>query len=164
MESRDKGPPLGELMRLAIDQARRGIDRGQSPFGCAIWCNGQVVAATHNTVWMTTDITAHAEINALRDACRETGQVHLSGAIVATTCEPCPMCTGGLHWADVAQVAYGATIDDANEAGFRELRIPAAKILTEGGSRVVLSGGVMAQECRELFQLWLQKQGPERAY
>ncbi len=109
------------LMRLAIDKTHQGIAAGQTPFGCAIALGEQVVAVSHNCVHATTDITAHAEIVALREACKATGQIHLEGALVAATCEPCPMCMAALHWARVETVVYGATIADAESAGFNEL-------------------------------------------
>jgi tRNA(Arg) A34 adenosine deaminase TadA len=142
------------LMRLAVDAARRGIAAGQSPFGCAISCDDKIIAACHNTVWLTTDITAHAEVNALREACRRTQQITLEKAIVATTCEPCPMCMAALHWARVDRVYYGATIADATLAGFNELSIPATEVVRRGASSVELCAGVLADDCRDLFQLW----------
>ncbi len=144
-----------QLMRHAIQAARAGIEAGQSPFGCAIACGAQLIACRHNTVLATPDITAHAEINALRTACQVTDQVHLIEAVVATTCEPCPMCMAALHWAQVATVYYGATIADAARAGFNELHLPAAQLLQIGGSPVQLIGGVRSQECRQLFAQWL---------
>jgi tRNA(Arg) A34 adenosine deaminase TadA len=142
------------LMRLAIDAARRGVAKGQSPFGCAIALNGNVVAAAHNVVLLTTDCTAHAEINALREACQAVGDVHLTGALVATTCEPCPMCMSALHWARVETVYYGASIADAAAAGFNELHLPAADVLRIGRSDVRLVPGVLSEECRTLFKEW----------
>jgi tRNA(Arg) A34 adenosine deaminase TadA len=143
-----------ELMRLAVAKAREGIDAGQSPFGCAIAQGERVVAVAHNTVLQTTDITAHAEINALRQACQTTGEIHLEGAIAAATCEPCPMCMAALHWARVATVYYGAEIADAESGGFNELRLPAAELLRAGGSRVKLVPGLLSEECRSLFDQW----------
>ncbi len=148
---------IDDLMQLAIEKTREGIQAGQSPFGCAIAIDDKVVAVTHNTVVATTDITAHAEVNALRAACQHTGDILLEGAIVATTCEPCPMCMAALHWARVDTVYYGATIDDAEQAGFNELQLPAAKLLQAGGSSVKLEPGVMAEACRELLQTWLSQ-------
>lgn len=141
-------------MRLAIEAARRGISKGQSPFGCAISLNGNVLAAAHNVVLLTTDSTAHAEITALREACRAANTVHLTGAMVATTCEPCPMCMAALHWARVSTVYYGATIADAADGGFNELQLPAAEVLRIGKSDVKLIPGVLADECRGLFAEW----------
>lgn len=143
-----------QLMRLAIDKAQAGIAAGQTPFGCAIAVEDNVVAVAHNTVWASTDITAHAEINAIREACRQVGDVHLPGALVATTCEPCPMCMAALHWSRVAKVVYGASIDDAARAGFNELGLPAKELLERGGSHVELTAGILPDECRELFTLW----------
>ena len=151
------------LMRQAIDAARRGIAAGQTPFGCAIQVGDQVLAACHNTVWATTDITAHAEINSIRGACAKLGQVHLKGAIVATTCEPCPMCASALHWARVQEVYYGASIADAAAAGFNELGLSARDLLRLGGSPVKLTGGLLADECRELFEVW-KNSGARREY
>ncbi len=146
-----------ELMRLAIDKALEGIGIGQTPFGCAIARGDDVIAAAHNTVLATTDITAHAEVNALRIGCKAAGQVHLEGCVVATTCEPCPMCMAALHWARVETVYFGASIADASAAGFNELQVPAADVLKIGGSQVALAGGVLSVECRDLFQRWLQR-------
>lgn len=149
-----------ELMELAIDKCRQGLAAGQSPFGCAIARDGELIACSHNTVVATTDITAHAEINALREACRCTGEIFLDGAIVATTCEPCPMCAAALHWARVAKVYYGATIADADQAGFNELNLSAGELLRLGESPLQLVGGVLTQECQQLFAEW--KENPRR--
>ncbi len=143
-----------ELMRLAIDQALEGIAAGQSPFGCAIAIGDRVLAAAHNRVWAECDITAHAEIVALRTACGAAGRPLLADAIVATTCEPCPMCMSALHWARVDTVYFGASIPDATAAGFNELNIPAADIVRLGGSGVRLVSDLLGDECRELFHRW----------
>jgi tRNA(Arg) A34 adenosine deaminase TadA len=150
-------------MRLAIDAARRGIAAGQSPFGCAIAREGRVLAVSHNTVLATIDTTAHAEINAIRSACHASQSIHLSGAVVATTCEPCPMCMAALHWARVADVYYGATIADAAAAGFNELRLPAAQLVAASGSPVHLQGNMLREACQQLFDQWLQRPD-HRAY
>lgn len=143
-----------DLMRLAIDKCRDGIALGQSPFGCAIARGEEVLAVAHNTVLLTTDITAHAEITAIREACRRVNGIFLESAIVATTCEPCPMCLAALHWARVEVVYFGATICDAEAAGFNELRLSASEMVRQGGSRLKLAPGLLAEECRELFGMW----------
>jgi tRNA(Arg) A34 adenosine deaminase TadA len=141
-------------MRLAIEKCRQGIAAGQSPFGCAIARGDQVLSCSHNTVVLTTDITAHAEVNAIREACRAVGDIFLERSIVATTCEPCPMCMSALHWSRVDTVYYGATIADAEDAGFNELQLPAAELLRIGGSKLKLVPQVLPAECRELFREW----------
>src|SRR5262249_37637967 len=120
----------------------------------------ELLSCSHNTVVLTTDITAHAEVNALREGCRAAGSIFLDGAIVATTCEPCPMCMAALHWARVKTVYFGATIGDADTAGFNELRLPAGELPRVGGSKLELVPGVLPAECRELFTAW--KNNPAR--
>lgn len=142
------------LMRIAIESGRAAIAAGQTPIGCAIALGDKVIAANHNRVLATTDITAHAEITALRQACLATGQIHLEGALVASTCEPCPMCMAALHWARVDTVYFGATIADAGAAGFNELRLPAREVIRLGGSQVKLVAGVLVPECVALFAEW----------
>jgi tRNA(Arg) A34 adenosine deaminase TadA len=147
-------------MELAIAKCRAGLAAGQSPFGCAIARDGKLLSSAHNTVVLKTDITAHAEMNAIREACQEVGDIFLTGAIVATTCEPCPMCMAALHWARVATVYYGATIADANGAGFNELQLPAAELLRLGQSSVALVPNILPDECKLLFTEW--KSNPHR--
>ncbi len=149
-----------DLMRMAIDRCRQGLTLGQSPFGCAIARGEEILSCAHNTVVLTTDITAHAEVNAIREACLHTGNIHLEGAIVATTCEPCPMCMAALHWARVDTVYYGASIADADAAGFNELLLPAAELLKIGRSTLKLVPQVLSEECKELFAEW--KANPAR--
>jgi len=149
-----------ELMQLAIEACREGMALGQSPFGCAIALDDLVLAKSHNTVIMSTDSTAHAEVNAIRAACLESDDIFLTGTMVATTCEPCPMCMAALHWARVETVYYGATIADAENAGFNELQLPAAELLRLGGSSVQLLGDVQTEECRKLFSEW--NENPEK--
>ena len=148
-----------QLMQAAVDAAERGVRGGQSPFGCAIALDGELIVATHNVVWQTTDITAHAEVNAIRQACQKLDRILLEGCEVAATCEPCPMCMAALHWARAETVYFGATISDAGEAGFNELSLDARKLLALGGSQVVLQGGVMRERCRQIFQTWKEQGG-----
>ena len=143
-----------QLMQEAIDVCREGLAAGQSPFGCAIAVDDRLVARTHNTVVLTNDITAHAEVNAIRAGNQHLGEIFLADAVVATTCEPCPMCMAALHWARVDKVYYGATIADAAAAGFNELQFSAAELVRQGKSQVELIGDTLAEQCRELFAQW----------
>lgn len=148
-----------ELMQMAVDKCREGIASGNSPFGCAIAQGDQVLAVSHNIVLATIDITAHAEVTALRVACQKIGNIFLEGATVATTCEPCPMCTAALHWARVDTVYFGATIRDATDAGFNELSLSASKLLAMGGSSVKLVPELLRPQCQQLFHDWKKTPG-----
>lgn len=144
-------------MRRAIAQARAGIARGQTPFGACIVKDGQVISCEHNVVWRTTDITAHAEIHAIRMACRKLRTVDLSGCVIYSTCEPCPMCFSACHWAKIDRIVYGADIADARKAGFNELSVSNRAMKRSGRSTVEIAGGVLREENVRLFSRWASK-------
>jgi guanine deaminase len=143
-----------DLMKLAIEKTREGIAAGQSPFGSIIVKGGEVVASTHNTVWQDTDPTAHAEVNCLRSAAKALQTIDLQGCTLYSTCEPCPMCLSAIHWAKVDRVVFGATIDDAANAGFCELHVAAESLAEMGRSPLVVEGGLLREECSALFSEW----------
>jgi tRNA(Arg) A34 adenosine deaminase TadA len=142
------------FMQLAIARCREGIARGQTPFGACITRHAAVVSCEHNGVWATTDITAHAEIRVIREACRKLGTVDLSGCVIYSTCEPCPMCFSAIHWARIGRIVFGARIADARALGFSELTIPNAAMKDLGGSPVLLEGDVLRDDCMALFKEW----------
>jgi guanine deaminase len=148
------GMPDAELMRRALARARVGVAAGQTPFGALIARGDRVVACEHNAVWAATDSTAHAEVQAIRAACRALGTVDLSGCTVYSTCEPCPMCFAAIHWAHVATVVYGARIADARALGFSELTIPNRTMKQLGGSPVEIVENFLREECLALFEEW----------
>jgi len=141
-------------MGRAIAKAREGIAAGQSPFGAVVVRGGRLIAEAHNTVWLDGDPTAHAEVNGLRAAARALATIDLGGCTLYSTCEPCPMCLAAIHWARVDRVVFGATIDDAASAGFRELRVPAADLARMGGSALVVESGLLREACAGLFEEW----------
>jgi guanine deaminase len=143
-----------DLMRLAIDKARQGVMAGQTPFGACIARSGETVTCEHNVVWLTTDITAHAEIHAIREACRKLGTVDLSGCVIYSTCEPCPMCFSACHWARISKIVYGASIHDAQASGFHELPIANSRLKELGASPVEIVGDFLRTEAVALFQFF----------
>ena len=145
-----------DFMRLAIRKTREGIAAGQSPFGAVIVKNGEVVAATHNTVWKTTDPTAHAEVNCIRAAASALKTIFLHGCTMYSTTEPCPMCLSAIHWAKIERVVFGAVIADASDAGFHELYVPARELARLGGSPLKVENGLLQEECAALFREWQQ--------
>ncbi len=146
-------------MRRVVELCKVGIAAGESPFAALVaGALGEVVCATHNTVRSSCDATAHAEINAIRGACRELGTIDLAGHVIVSTCEPCPMCAAAIHWAGLEAIIYGASIDDAQEAGFNELSLSCGSLYGRGGSPTVIHPGVLRAQCKALFGLW--RQGP----
>lgn len=148
-----------DFMRMAIEKTKTGITRGQSPFGCCIVKDGNVASCEHNIVWASTDSTAHAEITALRVACKNLGTIDLSGYTLYSTCEPCPMCFAACHWARIDKIIYGATIADAQKAGFHELTISCYEMKRMGQSEVIVEAGLLQAECAALFEEWKQARG-----
>ncbi len=142
------------FMRLAIEKAREGMKKGQSPFGAAVVKNGEVISCVHNVVWQTTDITAHAEVHAIREACKKLGTIDLSGCVIYSTCEPCPMCFSAIHWANISKIVFGARIADAHDGGFRELTISNEQMKKLGGSPVEIVAGFLKEENVALFEEW----------
>ena len=149
------------LMQQAIDVAKIGIASGQCPFGAVIATKaGEVVLVVHNLVRAECDSTAHAEIVAIRRACAKLGRVDLSGHVIVSTCEPCPMCAAAIHWARLDAVIYGATIEDARAAHFNELSLKVEAVYGQGASTVRVYSLVLRDECRKLFELWQQGPNP----
>ena len=108
-----------EYMKMAIRLARTNVQDGNGgPFGALIVKDGKVIAKAMNEVTSTDDPTAHAEIVAIRRACKALGVYQLDGCDVYTSCEPCPMCLGALYWARPDQVYFAATRKDAASSGF----------------------------------------------
>ncbi|MFC1588119.1 nucleoside deaminase [Planctomycetota bacterium] len=146
-----------KFMRLAIARAKVGIENGQTPFGACIVKDGHVIACEHNSVWASTDITAHAEIRAIRKACAGMATVDLSGCVIYATCEPCPMCFCACHWAKIDVIVFGASIGDAAQAGFSELDISNEYMKAEGSSPIEIIPGFLQDEAVELFREWSER-------
>ncbi len=149
-----------QFMKLAIQKAQAGINKGQTPFGACIVKAGKVIACAHNTVWQSTNITAHAEINAIALACKKLNTIDLSDCIIYSTCEPCPMCFSACHWAKIKTIVFGASIGDAKKAGFNELCISTTIMKKKGKSSLLLIKGCMAKENYRLFNQWKNHHNP----
>ena len=145
-----------KYMQMAIDKCREGVDSGQTPFAACIVKGDEVIACDHNIVWASTDITAHGEIHAIRNACKHIGNIDLSGCTIYSTCEPCPMCFTAIHWARIDKIFYGADISDAERFGFNELKVSNHMLKEMGLSNVEIIGDFMKKECVEVFEYWSQ--------
>ncbi|MBQ0115558.1 MAG: nucleoside deaminase [Bacteroidales bacterium] len=106
------------FLKMACDIASANIDRGGGPFGAVIVKNGEIVSTGGNTVTLDNDPTAHAEVNAIRMACKSRKNFKLEGCVIYSSCEPCPMCLSALYWAGVSRIYYGNTQNDARNINF----------------------------------------------
>ncbi len=146
-----------QFMQEAISISLAMMRQGQGgPFGAVVVKDNQIVGRGWNQVTSTNDPTAHAEVVAIRDACRTLGSFRLSGCELYTSCEPCPMCLSAAYWAHLDNFFYGCGKRDATEAGFdddfiyQELALPSA-------NRKLVSCQFMREEALVAFQEWKVK-------
>lgn len=146
-----------EIMQRAIDLAAESVKKGGGPFGAVVVKDGKVIAESANSVTPDNDPTAHAEVNAIRLACKKLGTFMLDGCEIYASCEPCPMCLGAIYWAHIKTIYYAGTRSDAAKAGFdddfiyREINIDPEK-------RSVPAFNFMPIEGAAVFKLWLDKE------
>ena len=107
-----------DFMRQAIALAVENVEKGGGPFGAVIVKDGKVIATGTNRVTPNNDQSAHAEVCAIRAACAKLGTFNLSGCVLYTSCEPCPMCLGAIYWAHIDKIYYGANQHDAAAVDF----------------------------------------------
>jgi guanine deaminase len=143
-----------DFMRLAIQAAWAGLGKGEMPFGACIVRKGQAVAVSHNSAKANIDTTAHAEIQAIREASRQLQTRELAGCVIYATCEPCPMCFAACLWARLGRIVYACRIEDAEKAGIRQIPISSSRMKQLGRSDVELVGDVLREESLKLFEAW----------
>lgn len=153
MESVDE-----KFIREAIRLAREGMNSNAGgPFGCVIVKDGEIISTGFNCVTSTNDPTAHAEVTAIREACKKLNSFQLNGCTLYTSCEPCPMCLGAIYWARPDRVVYAASRQDAALAGFdddfiyREIPLPPSE-------RKFKLHQMNADEAVKLFEEWNKKE------
>ncbi len=108
------------FMQEAIALAWHSLRCGGGPFGAVVVSDGKIIGRGHNRVTLDCDPTAHAEVNAIREACAHSRRFHLDGAVLYTSCMPCPMCLSAAYWARISHLCYAATIDEAAAIGFAD--------------------------------------------
>jgi tRNA(Arg) A34 adenosine deaminase TadA len=146
-----------DYMREAIRLASEGAASGRGgPFGCVIVRRGDVVGRGTNAVTSTNDPTAHAEVTAIRDACRRLGTFQLADCEVYTSCEPCPMCLAAIYWARIPTVFYGNRRDDAAAIGFDDALIY-EQVALPPEQRTTAMKPLLRNEALASFDLWREK-------
>jgi tRNA(Arg) A34 adenosine deaminase TadA len=143
-----------ENMKIAIKLAQQSIDKQNGgPFGAVIFKDGILIGKGINQVTALNDPTAHAEVNAIRNACQNLKTFDLSGSEIYTTCEPCPMCLGAIYWAKIDKIYFAANREDAANAGFiddfiyKEFSLPWEK-------RNLESVQILKEEAIKIFENW----------
>ncbi len=143
-----------DFMRIAISLSRKNVEKGGGgPFGAVIVKDGRIIAKSSNMVTSSNDPTAHAEIAAIRLAAKELNSFDLSGCIIYTSCEPCPMCLGAIYWARISAVYYANTRFDAENIGFDDKFIYSELNLSMQ-ERSLPSTQILHNEALEVFKRW----------
>ena len=146
-----------EFMKMAIALSEYNVKQDEGgPFGAVIVKDGVVIAASANRVITENDPTAHAEISAIRLACRALGTYDLSECAIYTSCEPCPMCLGAIYWAGIGKIYYGNTQADAAAIGFDDSLIY-NEISCEMNKRSLSFIQLLPDEASTAFKLWAKK-------
>jgi guanine deaminase len=144
---------MREAIRLSIENVQKG--RG-GPFAAIVVKDGKIIASGTNLVTSTNDPTAHAEIAAIRKACKTLGTFQLDGCEIYSSCEPCPMCLGAIYWARLERVFYGNTKQDAAEIGFDDSFIY-EELLKKNSNRRISMEQLLRVEALAGFEAWKKK-------
>lgn len=148
-----------EVMRMAIEKAKETMNKNfGGPFGAAVIDeNGEIVVVTSNSVLRDNDPTAHAEVNAIREACKKLETYDLSGCVLYATGYPCPMCMSAIIWANIKKVYFGCTPQDAEKIGFRDDFI--YRFINDGckDKEILEIAELDRVECLELFEEYSKK-------
>lgn len=145
-----------QLMRRAIALSIESVNSGGGPFGAVIARNGEIVAEGSNNVTSHHDPTAHAEVSAIREACRKLETFDLSGCDIYTSCEPCPMCLGAIYWAHIDKIYYANDRRDAADIGFDDDFIY-QEIAVAPHERKRPMESMLPEEAIRAFEMWEEK-------
>lgn len=144
-------------MQRAIDLAKKGIDSNSGgPFGAVVVKNNEIIAEGFNKVTSTNDPTAHAEIVAIKEACKKLGSFQLDDCIIYTSCEPCPMCLGAIYWARPKKVYYACNREDAAMIDFDDQFIY-DEIDKPIENRQITFDNIMRNNAIKVFKNWKDK-------
>ncbi len=145
------------FMQKAIKEAYRGMRKNDGgPFGAVIVKNEKIIASGHNEVLKTNDPTMHAEIAAIRKAAKKLKRFDLSDCEIYSTCEPCPMCFGAIHWAKIKKLYFGCSRKDAAKIGFDDKFIYDV-IRGEAKKKQVAVSQIEKDKCLKIFRAWENK-------
>ena len=145
-----------ELMRRAIELSENSVRNGGGPFGAVIAKDDEIIAEGSNKVTINNDPTAHAEVCAIRNACKILNTFELANCVIYTSCEPCPMCLGAIYWARLSKIFYANDRKDAAEIGFDDDFIY-EEIAIEPQYRKKPSEILLRNEAINAFRMWTLK-------
>ena len=146
-----------EFMKRAIELSITSVGNGTGPFGAVLVKDNQIIAEGFNTVTTNNDPTSHAEIVAIRAACKKLSSFSLEGCDLYTTCEPCPMCLSAIYWARIKKIYYANTRSDAKKIDFSDALIY-EELNKNISERKIPMHQMMRDEALKAFELWDKKE------
>jgi guanine deaminase len=146
------------LLRRALELAAKSIKEGGGPFGALITKDGKIISEGSNRVVLSHDPTAHAEIIAIRRASATIRSHDLSGCVIYTSCEPCPMCLGAIYWSGIKKVVYASDRKDASRAGFNDNLIY-EEISLDPADRKLIFKHIPDAGGEDIFRKWDEFEG-----
>ncbi|MFZ0641032.1 MAG: nucleoside deaminase [Candidatus Acidiferrales bacterium] len=154
---RENKPDVARFMARAIELSLQNARSGKGgPFAALVVAEGNILAEGTNVVTSTNDPTAHAEIVAIREACRKLGRFELSNCEIYANCEPCPMCLGAIYWARPARIYFAATSADAAKIGFDDSLIY-DQLKKSVEARKIPMAQLMRDDALKVFRVWEEK-------
>jgi tRNA(Arg) A34 adenosine deaminase TadA len=142
-----------EFMKRAIELSLESVNKSGGPFGCIIVKENKIVAEGSNKVTSSNDPTAHGEIVAIREACKNLNTFTLAGCELYSSCEPCPMCLSAIYWARIGKIYYANTRDDAKKIDFDDSLIY-SEFNKNINERKIPMVQIMRDEALKAFELW----------
>ena len=146
-----------KFMIKAIQLSIKSVNSGTGPFGAVIVKNNKIISEGFNTVTLVNDPTSHAEIAAIRIACKDLNNFSLEGCVLYTTCEPCPMCLSAIYWARIKKIYYANTRSDAKKIDFSDALIY-EELNKNINERTIPMHQMMRDEALKAFELWDKKE------
>jgi len=143
-------------MKRAIELSIKSVHSGTGPFGAVIVKDNKIIAEGNNIVTLANDPTSHAEISAIRNACKKINNFSLKGFDLYSTCEPCPMCLSAIYWARIDNVYYANTRSDAQKIDFDDSLIY-EELNKNIKDRKISMHQIMRDEALKAFEMWDKK-------
>ena len=140
-----------EIMKIAIEEARISKSEGNKGYGAVVVFGKQILGKAHDTAVTEKDPVLHAEVNAIRQAVKTSGNTNLCGAVLFSTCEPCPMCSSLAVWANLTTIVYGTSIKETARLGKSRIHISAKELIDKSPAMIEVIGNVLEKECKRLY-------------
>ncbi len=140
-----------EMMAIAIEEAKISRQEGNKGYGAVVALGTRIIGKAHDTAATEGDPGLHAEVNATRQAVHTLGDANLSGAILFSTCEPCPMCSSLAVWANLTAIVYGISIQETARLGKARIQVSAREIVEKSPVMIEVIGGVLKEACKQLY-------------